>query len=168
MLAQSFDFDDQHRRGVARKTHRRAALDRFDGGMIHDFQCGRNDSCRGDIDDGFGGAVHVVENREQRAHGFARLHQLDGDFRDDAHGAFGADENAAEIVARRVRHFAAKPDDCTVVEHDFDAEHMVGRDAVGERVRPAGIVRDVAADGASGLAAWVGRVEKAVFGDGFA
>src|SRR5512139_606583 len=44
---------------------------------------------------------------------------------------------------------------------------MVGRDAIGERVRPTGIVRDVAADGASRLAARIGGVEEAVSSDGF-
>ena len=44
---------------------------------------------------------------------------------------------------------------------------MIGRHAVGESVRAAGIVGDVATDRAGGLAARVGRVEKAIFGDSF-
>src|SRR5437870_1961498 len=44
---------------------------------------------------------------------------------------------------------------------------MIGRHAVRESVRAAGIVGDVATDRAGGLAARVGRVEKAIFGDSF-
>ncbi len=55
----------------------------------------------------------------------------------------------------------------TIVQHDFDTENVIGGDAVGEGMRPAGIVGDIAADGASGLAARIGRVEKTVFGDRF-
>ena len=39
------------------------------------------------------------------------------------------------------------------------AEHVIGRDAVGQRVRPAGVFGHVAADGAGALAGGVGRVE---------
>ena len=44
---------------------------------------------------------------------------------------------------------------------------MISGDAVGQGVRPAGIIGDIAADGAGGLAAGIRRVEEAVFGDGF-
>ena len=99
----------QHRLGIARKTDRRAAFDRFDSRSIHDFQRRGNDSGGSDIDDGLGGVVHLVKDRQQRAHRLARAHEPDDDFGDDAHGSFGADEHAAEIVAGGVRHFAAEP-----------------------------------------------------------
>ena len=49
--------------------------------------------------------------------------------------------------------------------HDLQAQHVVGRHAVGEAVRPAGVLGDVAADGAGALARRVGRVVEAVLGD---
>jgi hypothetical protein len=64
-----------------------------------------------------------------------------------------------------VRNLAAEPNDLTIVQHDLDTENVIGRDTVGERVRPSGIIRDIAADRASGLAARIGRIKEAVFGD---
>ena len=44
---------------------------------------------------------------------------------------------------------------------------MISGYAVGKGVRPAGIVGDIAADGAGGLAAGIGCVEETIFGYGF-
>ena len=44
------------------------------------------------------------------------------------------------------RDFAAEPKNLTVIKHHFDAEHVIGRDSVGERMRTTGIVGDVAAN----------------------
>ncbi len=167
MLRRSLDFDDQHRFGVARKTDRRAALHRLDGRPIHDFQRRRNDSRGSDIDDGLGRAIHLIKDREQGTHRFARAHEAHDDFGDDAHGSFGTDEDAAEIIAGRVRSFAAEPNDRAVVEHDFETEHMIGRHAVRKGVRPAGIVGHVAADGTGGLAAGIRGIEIPVFRHSF-
>ena len=54
-----------------------------------------------------------------------------------------------------------------VIEHDFDAEHVIRGYAVGEGVRAAGVVGDIAADGASGLTARIGSIEQTVLGDYF-
>ena len=142
-------------------------FDGFDCRSVHHFQRRGNDPGGGDFNDGLGGVIHPIEDRQKRAHRLASAHESDDDFGDDAHGSFRADEHAAEIVAGRVRNFAAEPDNLTVVQYHFDAKHVIGRDAVGERMRPAGIVGDVAADRACGLAARIGRVKKAVFGDCF-
>ena len=45
--------------------------------------------------------------------------------------------------------------------------YMIGGDAVGQRVRAAGIVATLPPIGAGGLAAWIGGVEEAVLGDRF-
>src|SRR5262249_46320328 len=124
-----------------------------------------NEARRGDVDDGARRRLGALEDGEQRAHGLARAHEADYRFSNDAHGSFGADENAGEIVSRRIRHAAAEPNDLAAGEHDLDPEYVIDGDAVGERVRAAGIVRDVAADRARRLAARIGRVEKPVLGD---
>ena len=49
-----------------------------------------------------------------------------------------------------------------VGEHDFETQHVIGGDAVGERVRAARILAHVSADGAGALAGWIGGVEIAV------
>ena len=74
--------------------------------------------------------------------------------------AFRADEDTAEIVSRVS---GTSPPSQTISpssSDDFDAEYMIGGDPVGERMRPAGIIRDIAADGAGGLAARVRRIKK--------
>ena len=53
---------------------------------------------------------------------------------------------------------AAELHDVAVGRHQFDAQHVVDRHAVFERVRPAGVRGDVAADRAGALARWIGRV----------
>src|SRR2546423_939389 len=61
--------------------------------------------------------------------------------------------NACAAAAER-HPFAVRQD-------DLDREHVISRHAVLQAVRPAGVFGDVAADGASHLARWVGRVMKA-------
>ena len=95
------------------------------------------------------------------------MHQFHRDFRDHAQGSFRADKYTAKIVTRGIGHFAAEPNNDAVVEHGFDTENVIGGDAVSERVRPAGIVRHVAADGTRRLTAGVRCIEKTVFGDSF-
>ena len=55
-----------------------------------------------------------------------------------------------------------EPGDRAVAEHDLDAEHVVGRDAVAEAVQPAGVRRDVAADHGRGARRRIGRVAQSV------
>ncbi len=88
--------------------------------------------------------------------------------RDDAERALGADDDAGEVVAGQVARGAAGPDDAAVRQHQLEAEDVVGRDAVGQAVRPAGVLGDVAADGAGALAGGVGGVVEAVLRDGLA
>ena len=72
--------------------------------------------------------------------------------RDDAEGPFGADDDAGQIVAGIVLRRAAGAHDPAIGQHQFDAEDVIDGDAVFERVRPAGVGGDVAADGAGPLA----------------
>ncbi len=48
---------------------------------------------------------------------------------------------------------AQAPPDAAAGEHDFEPEHEVARDAVGKRLRAAGIGGEIAADGAASLGA---------------
>ena len=72
-----------------------------------------------------------------------------------------AGEQAGEIVAGQIGLLAAGLDDGAIGQHQFEAEHVIGGDAVGQRVRAAGVFGDIAADGAGALAGGVGRVEVA-------
>jgi hypothetical protein len=57
---------------------------------------------------------------------------------------------------------AADAQDLAVDQHQFDAEHVVGGQAVFEAVHAAGILRDVAADRAGDLRGRIGRVVEAL------
>jgi hypothetical protein len=94
--------------------------------------------------------------------GLGRLrHQLDRDFGDDAQHAFRADEHGQQVQARRIERLAAQFDDVALDGADAHAQHVVHRQAVFEAVHAAGILGDVAADGAGDLGGRVGRVVQA-------
>jgi hypothetical protein len=94
------------------------------------------------------------------------VQQPDDDLGDDAERPLGADGEACEVVAGRIRRPAAQPDDTAFRRDDFEAEDVVGGGAVAEAVGAAGVLRHVATDGAGLLAGRVGRVVEAVPGDG--
>src|SRR5262249_35579177 len=104
------------------------------------------------------------ENGEKRFDGFGLARELDGDFGDESQRAFGADEEAGEIVGAGVALLAADADDVSVGEDEFEGGDVIGGDAAGERMRAAGVFGDVAADGGGFLARWIRReVEAGVF-----
>ena len=78
-------------------------------------------------------------------------------FAGDAEGPFGADNDAGQIVAGIVFGRPAGLHDPAIGQHQLDAEDVIDGDAVFERVRPAGVGRHVAADGAGALAGRIGR-----------
>ena len=84
---------------------------------------------------------------------------------DDAEGALAADE---QLEQRQPGHvldaLAAQRDQGAVGEHDVEAEHVVGGDAVLHAAQAAGVGRDVAADRADLERRRVGRVPEAVLG----
>ena len=74
-----------------------------------------------------------------------------------------ADEEILQRIAGDVLHaFVAEARHLAVGEHDFEAHHVVARDAVLEPAQPAGVLGDVAADRADPLRAGIGRIEQAV------
>ena len=84
---------------------------------------------------------------------------------DDAEGALGADEELEEGQARDVLDpLATEGQEGPVGEHDVEAEHVVGGDAVLHAAQAPGIGRDVAADRADLVGAGVGRVPEALGG----
>ena len=88
------------------------------------------------------------------------LEQPHDDLRGDGQGALGADHDAPEVVARRLPRPPAEPRHRAVSQHDLHAEDVVRGDAVGQAVRPAGVLGNVAAYCARPLAGRVrGEVE---------
>ena len=88
---------------------------------------------------------------------------------DDAEGALRADEELEQRQAGDVLDpLAAEGDQGAVGEHDVEAEHVVGGDAVLHAAQAAGVGGDVAADRADLERAGVRRVPEAVLGRGAA
>ncbi len=77
----------------------------------------------------------------------------------DAERALAADDDTEEVVSRGVSHSASELRDPSVGGDECRREHMVRREAVLQAVRSAGVLRDVAADGADLLRRGIGRVE---------
>ena len=61
----------------------------------------------------------------------------------------------------RARRLAAQGDDLAARQHEFDAQQIVGGEAIFQAMQPAGVFRDIAADGAGDLAGRIGRIIKA-------
>ena len=77
--------------------------------------------------------------------------------------AFRADEEILHRVAGDVLHArAAEPRDPAVRQHDLEGHDVVARHAVLEAAQPAGVLGDVAADGADALRSGIGRIKQAV------
>ena len=149
-----------------RAAHRIVGVDGgfsgLDGERVHHLDGGGEHACSDDAADGGAGFVGIGESGEERLHAFGALDDAENHFCGDAERAFGADENAEEVVAGRVESFSAEVDERTVGEDDFEAEDVRCGEAVLEAVGAAGIFGDVAADAADGLRGGIGRVEIAL------
>ena len=80
------------------------------------------------------------------------------DLGDDRQRSFAADDRADQIQPDGILGRSAELHDAPVGQHRFDAQHVIHRDAVFQRVRPAGIRRHIAADRAGALARRIGSV----------
>ena len=69
---------------------------------------------------------------------------------------------AGEVVAGVAGRAATGPDNAPVGQDELETEDVIRGDAVLEAVRAAGVLGDVAADGAGFLARWIGREEEPV------
>ena len=132
---------------------------------IHELERHGNDAGADDGGDAGAGRLVGLEAEQHRARALRRLEQPHRDLGDDAELAFRSDDQGKEVVAGRIEARTADIDDLAAHQHDADAEHVVGGDAVFQAMRAAGIGGDVAADGAGDLARRVGRVEIAVARD---
>ena len=141
-------------------------LDGVDRRTIHQLQH-RGPHRRPHGDHGVGGRAHGRERRHQRRPRGLRRHQPQDRPRDDAERALAAHE---QLEQRQPRHvldpLAAEGDEGAVGEHDVEAEHVVGGDAVLHAAQAAGVGGHVAADRADLERRRVGRVPQAVLGSG--
>ncbi len=162
-LRHAVQFDEQHGTGVARQAGGvDARLDRLDRAAIDDLHRGRHEPAADDASHCTTRRHHVAEDGEQRFDGFGNRREAHGDLGDDAERALGADDGAEQVGSVRHAGRRAESHHLAVGKHELHGEHVVGRGAVLQRVRSAGVLTDVAADRARELAGRVGRVEEPV------
>ena len=155
-FTQAIDLDQQHGRAIKRKSRVHVILDRANGPPIHHLARSRRDATRRNLDHGLRRVIDRFVDREQSLRRFGQPRKFHRDFGHQSESAFGADEKPGEIVARRIERGAAKMNEFAARQHDLKRQHMIRRHAISERMRPAGIFGDVAANRASLLARWIG------------
>ena len=156
------ELDDEDRAGALGIAALDGRLGRLDGERVHHLDGSRDDARTDDRGHGLAGGVGVGEGREEGLDRLGRAGQPDDDLGRDAEGALGADDGAEQVVARLVGGLAADLDEVPGGRDELEARDVPGREAVLEAVRPTGVLRDVAPDGADLLARRVGGVVVAV------
>jgi len=129
---------------------------------VEHFAGGRSDGAGGDVNDGFRGIVHRIKYGKKGFDGFGLAGELYCDFGNQGKSAFGADEEASQVVTGRVSLRVANTNDFAVGKNEFECGDVIGGDAVSERVGTARVFGHVAADGAGFLAGGIGREIEAV------
>ena len=89
-------------------------------------------------------------------------HQTHNDLRHQHQRSFRSGQQARNVVARQVELRSPGRIDRTIGHHKFEAEHVVCGDSVSQRMRTAGILGDVAADGAGALAGGIRGIKETV------
>ena len=137
-------------------------LDRLDREVVHHLQRGGHDAGGDDARGRLGRRLDVGKWREEDQRRLWRRRKPNQRLGDDAEHALGADHGPGEVVAGVPGRAAAGPDDAPVGQDDLETENVIRRHAVLEAMRSAGVLGDIAADGAGFLAGWIGREEEAV------
>ncbi len=87
-------------------------LGQGDGLDLEELDGQGNDAPLHDERDGLEGRLELLEGHDERAHEAGLGLEMEDDLGDDAEGAFGADDEVHEVVARaRLLELAAEPED---------------------------------------------------------
>ena len=165
-LVGALDLDDEHRLGIARVAGLREILGDQDRLAVHVFHGDRDDAGRDDRRRAGPGILHRGEAEQGWARALRAAQDAHRRLCDDAELPLRAADEAEQVVARGVEMLAADLHHGAVMGDEGDAHEVVGGDPVFQAMRPAGIHRDVARDGAGELARRVGGVEEALVRDG--
>ena len=115
------------------------SFDRTECVAIQHFAGSGRDAPSGDVDYGLCGVVERVENCEQGLHGFREARELHRDLGKQSKSAFGTDEQAGQVVARRIEGGTSDSNQLSGRQNHFELKNVVRCDSIGERVRPTGI-----------------------------
>ena len=156
------ELDDERASRGGGNVQRLLLADALDRRVIYELQRGRQNPGLEDARRGGCGGLGRLEERQQRAPRRRERDEAQVDFREDAQRAFGADEEAREVVAgHALQRARADVDDVALRQDDLEAGDVIARDAVLDRAQPAGAFGDVAAERGEIRAGGVGRIEQA-------
>ena len=130
-------------------------LERLRDQLVHHLQRTRHNPGGDDVTHRLAGLFDTLENTEESLEcrwRFGEAHQSPGHH---AEHALRADACAAQVVAANLLttvRLDPQPLDAAVRQHHLVAKDMVGGDAVFQRMRAAGVCRNVAPNRASRLA----------------
>ena len=160
------DLDEEDRIGIRRQADVHEVLDRADRCVVKDFERRRDDLRGDDARDGSARILDRIEDRDHALRLLRRGNELQESFRDDAERAFRTCEELRHVVARDVLDvLAARMEHIAVREDDFEALHIVLRDAVLESTQAARVLRDRAAETRRLDRARIRRVDEAELRD---
>ncbi len=155
-VRQPDDLDEQRRRRIDREPGVDVGLDRLQAQLIHHLDRRRHHAGSDDAAHGRGAVLDGVEVHQQRPHRGRVLGELDAHGGRDPEHPLAPDERAAKVEPARLGILAAQHGERAVGKHDLDGEHVRGGDTLGQAVRTARVVGDVASDRARLLAARIG------------
>ncbi len=128
---------------------------------VHELETRRDDALCDHVRHGGAGGFHGREARQHAARELGSRHELDRHFGGDGEHAFAADDHRQQVEAGHIERFGAELDRFARRGEAAHAQHVVHGQSVLQAMHAAGILGDVAADGAGNLTARVGRVIQA-------
>jgi len=157
----SVQLDDQQALDIQRIAGVAEGLGGVNGVAVHHLQPARDDAGADDPGNASPG-VFVRRKTDQHRRRRLRLAQnAHGDLGNHAQQALGAGHQAHQVIAMRIQMLAAETQYLAVHQHHFEAEDVVGGEAVFQAVHAARVLGHVAADGAGDLARRIGGVVEA-------
>src|SRR5580700_11142811 len=151
-------FDDQDRIDIERIARLYEVLGRTDRRAVHHLKSRRDDAGRDHIRNtgaGAGGRTEADQHcaRRLRLRQYAYRH-----FGDDTQQALGPYHQSQQIQLSRIQIPPAEPQHLALRRDQLDSQDIVRREAVLQAVHPAGVLRDITANGAGDLAGGIRSV----------
>ena len=161
-MLRSVYFDHQQRSDARRQARGRAIANRLDGATVHQLQRAGSNWLGHDGGDRPRRRAQVAIGGAQSALGLGQRGQLQSRPGDQRKRALGTYDQARQVVADHALGGAGAGSNAIARPgYGHQPQGILARGSVLDRSRSGGIASQIAADGASRSAAWVGRPEKA-------
>ena len=161
-LVRAVGFGQQDRLGFQVVAGVHDLLHGARGELVHHLEARGHDARADHARDRFARALDRRERRHDHLGGLRFRQELHGHFQDHGEEPLGPRHQREEVVARRIERLRPDLEHVALARDRAHARDVVDREAVLEAMHAAGILGDVAADGAGDLARRVGRVIEAV------